>query len=123
MKAIDETGNRYGRLLVISRSAKNCDNALWVCKCDCGKTKEIRGSNLRGGNTNSCGCLRELLLEQPRPEALKHFKKGYLIYLEGMHIKKWCKKYGVNVSTARKNFKKGFTPKTIRRKYSNIDVG
>lgn len=31
-------------------------NARWLCKCDCGKLKEIIGYNLRGGHSKSCGC-------------------------------------------------------------------
>lgn len=51
-------GIRYGRLIVVSRSSRtDCrQNSYWICKCDCGKTKEICGCNLRSGKTNSCGC-------------------------------------------------------------------
>lgn len=30
---------------------------MWLCKCDCGKTKTIVGSELTGGGTVSCGCV------------------------------------------------------------------
>lgn len=30
-----------------------------LCLCDCGKESEVRVSDLRSGNTSSCGCLRE----------------------------------------------------------------
>lgn len=56
----DETGKRYGRLLVLGRSPTQYSNhAYWVCQCDCGTIAIIAGGGLRSGRTNSCGCLRE----------------------------------------------------------------
>lgn len=57
-KFIDETGNRYGRLLVVRRGGSSSTGAKWVCKCDCGNYIEVRGMSLRRGNTTSCGCYR-----------------------------------------------------------------
>lgn len=57
-EVIDLTGERFGRLTVIRR----CENKnggrfpAWTCKCDCGKTVDVLGCNLRTGNTQSCGC-------------------------------------------------------------------
>lgn len=31
----------------------------WECLCECGKTSDVRGANLRIGKTNSCGCLKK----------------------------------------------------------------
>lgn len=54
---IDLSGQRFGRLLVLGRdSTKNKKEAYWNCQCDCGNTKSIRSSALRGGQTKSCGC-------------------------------------------------------------------
>ena len=59
MKAIDETGNRYGRLTVLGRMANDVrGNAMWLCRCGCGNEIVIRSDSLRGGSTRSCGCLR-----------------------------------------------------------------
>jgi len=33
-------------------------NRLYLCRCQCGVEKIITGTNLRRGNTKSCGCLR-----------------------------------------------------------------
>ena len=54
---IDETGNRYGRLLVIER-ARSDRGARWLCRCSCGTEVIIRGVNLRNLRTQSCGCFR-----------------------------------------------------------------
>lgn len=55
----DITGNRYGRLLVISFAGiAKTRQSLWRCRCECGGEVIILKSNLVGGNTASCGCLR-----------------------------------------------------------------
>lgn len=60
-KPRDITGNRYGRLVVIKDSGKRnaSRSALWLCKCDCGNEKIANGTDLRRGDTQSCGCLRK----------------------------------------------------------------
>lgn len=57
-KLKDETGNRYGKLIVLERRGTRFSNALWLCKCDCGNTTITPGVYLRSGEVNSCGCLR-----------------------------------------------------------------
>jgi len=52
----DLTGRRFVRLLVIRYEIRRPISA-WVCKCDCGVTKEIAAGNLVNGRTTSCGCL------------------------------------------------------------------
>jgi len=57
IQAIDETGNRYGRLLVIKKAQKRKrSHACWHCRCDCGKNIIVDGCQLRRGDTASCGC-------------------------------------------------------------------
>lgn len=56
-KAIDLTGQKFGRLTVISRAGNTkAGQAKWLCKCDCGKQTTVAGYQLRGGYTKSCGC-------------------------------------------------------------------
>lgn len=56
--AVDLTGERYGRLTVISRSHKDKHGYVhWNCICDCGNTVSVCGCSLRKGHTKSCGCL------------------------------------------------------------------
>lgn len=31
-------------------------NVCWVCRCECGKTKNVSGTGLRSGDSLSCGC-------------------------------------------------------------------
>lgn len=55
----DETGNKYGKLTVIQFNAMNKNgDALWLCRCDCGKDSVVLGTSLRRRKgTKSCGCL------------------------------------------------------------------
>ena len=58
-KKIDMIGKRFGQLVVVKESLtrKNA-TVYWICKCDCGNvTKPIKGTALRDGTTQSCGCL------------------------------------------------------------------
>lgn len=57
-RAIEEKpGARYGRLTVIERKENNKHKiAMYLCKCDCGNEKVIKGTALRNGTTKSCGC-------------------------------------------------------------------
>lgn len=59
-RSIDETGNRYGRLLVLERGEGDPANGVsWLCQCDCGKITTVLGKSLRKGLTVSCGCWRK----------------------------------------------------------------
>ena len=56
MSAIkDETGKKYANLTVISFAGVSGRYATFLCKCDCGRETVVRGSDLRTGNTKSCG--------------------------------------------------------------------
>lgn len=55
----DETGNRYGKLLVLKRNGSKNGRPTWLCQCDCGNTIITTGQNLRRGYTKSCGCLQK----------------------------------------------------------------
>lgn len=55
--AVDETGKRYGRLVVTARAVTKDRSAQWLCQCECGNTTIVSGGNLRKKTTTSCGCL------------------------------------------------------------------
>lgn len=52
----DLTGQRFGRLTVISEAGRKHGGVVWLCKCDCGTEKEIMSATLLQGTTVSCGC-------------------------------------------------------------------
>ena len=54
---IDEIGNKYGKLTVISRGENDkSGKARWNCQCECGTIILVRGTDLRSGKTKTCGC-------------------------------------------------------------------
>ena len=57
-KAIDETGNRYGRLTVICMEGRDYRGRIaFKCLCDCGKNTDVQKAKVIAGDTKSCGCL------------------------------------------------------------------
>ena len=52
---INELGNKYGFLSPIELTKDKNNRTAWLCKCDCGNTKIVRGSDLRKGKITSCG--------------------------------------------------------------------
>ena len=93
-KAINETGNRYGKLVVTKRhDAIEKKRACWLCECDCGNTAVVSGQSLRNGNTRSCGCLvsevaRETKADPPTSD------------LRNLSTEALCKKYDISRTTA-----------------------
>jgi len=87
MTLIDEAGHKYGRLTVAKRAenTESGEEARWLCVCECGNERAVRGTSLRNGHTQSCGCLRQALAGEissiPDSEAalrrlLRHYRKG-----------------------------------------------
>ena len=61
---MDLCGQKFGKLLVVERVEDYIDPKSqkhikqYLCKCDCGTVKIVKGSSLKSGNTKSCGCVR-----------------------------------------------------------------
>lgn len=53
-KVKDRRGQRFGRLVVIEDVGRKFGGVLWRCKCDCGKTVDVRASCLVCGDAKSC---------------------------------------------------------------------
>lgn len=72
MPAIDMTGERYGRLIVLERDySKPKGKAYWYCKCDCGNITSVSRNNLKNGSIKSCGCLKKETQDKKATETLK----------------------------------------------------
>lgn len=53
----DLTGQKFGKLTVLSYSYSDKNHfAYYLCQCECGNTKIVRGNNLICGYTKTCGC-------------------------------------------------------------------
>ena len=59
-KKQDITGQKFGKLKAIKQVGRTKRGvAIWLCKCECGKKKEVQIDNLRSGHTRRCGCLQD----------------------------------------------------------------
>lgn len=65
----DRAGRRYGRWTVVHYiGAKR-----WLCRCDCGIERPVRGTRLDAGCSQSCGCLaREVAGALLRTHGMSH---------------------------------------------------
>lgn len=62
--AIDLTGKRFGKWMVIKRDYEGTKPGCtkWICRCDCGKECSVNGQALRSGSSTQCiDCWRESL--------------------------------------------------------------
>lgn len=58
-KPLELSGMRFGMLTVIRRVSNSIKGrSMWECLCDCGNTKNVKGTYLKNGETKSCGCAR-----------------------------------------------------------------
>lgn len=59
IKFEDLTGQRFGKLLVVSRAENIGTQPAWNCLCDCGNRTIVTAGNLKSPDrgTQSCGCL------------------------------------------------------------------
>jgi len=57
---IDMTGRKFGRYTAQWPAGTHGQSygVWWLCSCDCGELRTIRGEVLRSGATRSCGCAR-----------------------------------------------------------------
>lgn len=62
-KKLDLTGQRFGKLTVLSPAENVGDRTAWLCRCDCGREAVVKTNRLRGGRTVSCGCVYEVGIE------------------------------------------------------------
>ncbi len=49
-------GQKFGKLMVVQLSHTGSHGREYICKCDCGQIKTVRGSTLTSGRILGCGC-------------------------------------------------------------------
>lgn len=52
----DLSNRKFGKLTVLNYIDHRHGHSYWLCKCECGRSKEISGVSLKEGKTKSCGC-------------------------------------------------------------------
>lgn len=78
MAQLDLTGQRFGKLVVLKKEGKdNSGHSTWLCQCDCGNLKVARGSHLKRGYIQSCGCI---VIDSLKARSIKHGLEGTRLY-------------------------------------------
>ena len=85
----DLTGKTFGNLVVLCQcedhvSVGGVRKAQWLCQCVCGKQIRVIGTNLRRGNSTSCGCVNHEHLKQL---STKHGDRHSRLYCIWTNIK------------------------------------
>jgi hypothetical protein len=115
MRFNDLTGKKFGRLAVLYQVNNNKNNkVIWHCRCDCGSEKDIIGSLLVTGRTQSCGCLKT---EKTIERSTKHGMSKTRIYNIHQNIISRCENknnpdfiyYGGRGITICNEWRKNFT--------------
>lgn len=82
----DLTGQKFGRLTVISRAPNQGRYVCWNCECDCGNQTIVRATALTSGRTQSCGCLYKET--RPKGKDLIGQRFGKLTVIEKTDLRK-----------------------------------
>lgn len=77
---IDLTGKTFGRYTVIEKVKTKKRETKWLCRCECGTEKEVRGYSLTSGNTISCGCFHKETIARINSDRKTHGMTGTRIY-------------------------------------------
>lgn len=80
-KKVEIVGKKFGRLFVLKETEKRSKNGeiYYLCKCDCGNTKEINGTSLRKNRTLSCGCYNKEIINKAKKRIYKNKRLYELI--------------------------------------------
>lgn len=73
----DLTGQRFGRLLVISLYSLGKGGSKWNCLCDCGNYTTPFATSLKEGTSKSCGCLKSELQRKVCRRGLRPYETSY----------------------------------------------
>ena len=94
----DISGNRYGRLVVLTKCGHAVDKKgrkrelFWECRCDCGRIAKAKSSRLTAGVTRSCGCIRDESRQKHKNAALTHGMSYRPEYAAWKDMKRRCDK-------------------------------
>ena len=54
-----QPGGKFGRWTVVEKRGMRGAHRMWLCRCICGKEREVFRSALTSGISTSCGCSRK----------------------------------------------------------------
>src|ERR1700761_5630280 len=88
MSIIDLTGQKFGRWTVIEMCVNyKRGKTMWVCRCDCGVERAVKGDSLRSGVSSSCGCYNREVVRA----LAKHGMSGTPEYTAWLHMRDRCR--------------------------------
>lgn len=102
----------FGKLTVLNESNVKNKQTYYLCKCECGKFKEVRGDALRSGATISCGCVLNDVRHDFGDRVAKKITYNGIEYT----LTEFCKSYSIAVSTFYRKRKKGIPIEEIVKK-------
>ena len=76
----DLTGHKFYNLTVVDLDHKENGKSFWLCKCDCGNNKIIRGDHLTSGAVHSCGCKKKKQITNLNRTKTRHGQWGTRLY-------------------------------------------
>jgi hypothetical protein len=65
-------GQEIGCLQVVGRAPNRGKHVVWICRCRCGRTKNVFASNLARNPANRCTCSRKMNAEQRSVQEIYH---------------------------------------------------
>ena len=113
MNKIEMIGKTYGRLTVLNETKVKDFQTYYMCKCECGNFKEVRGDALRSGKTVSCGCTQV----ETRHNFGNRVKRLVDYNGKSYPITEFCKEVGIAPTTYYRGIKKGLTVEEILNKH------
>ncbi len=87
MKKLDLTGQKFGRLTVLSQAPNHTGRCAWNCVCECGNHVIAITKSLRNGDKQSCGCLNE---ELAKDRKTKHGETGSRLFVIWVNMRRRC---------------------------------
>ncbi len=82
-------GERFGRLVVVGiEGSDKSGHRIFACECDCGGAKSILGTNLKRGQSKSCGCIQRELKVQRNTT---HGQSSSPEHITWMHMNHRCR--------------------------------
>lgn len=91
-KRNDLKGMKFGRwtVLCLDETPHKGKACYWVCQCECGTIRSVRGDGLVNGTSKSCGCLKREISAINVSKNHKHKMSGTRIYHEWQSMKDRC---------------------------------
>ena len=81
MQILELIGRRFGMLKVLKRTGTKAGSSLWLCRCECGNTHEVKARSLARGQKS---CLRRCRGQKFRDLSGKRFGHFLVLSLESI---------------------------------------